>query len=377
MASTETLRSKERREERRRRRAGANGRTEEGAVTDGPKKKGKVREWTDALVFALVVMLIVRTLIFDLFRIPTPSMEKSLLVGDYLFVSKLHYGTRTPISLGIPFTQIYVKGVRFPHTRLPGFTHVKRGDAIVFNWPADDAHPPVDRKMHYIKRVVGLPGETLSIVNKVVHVNGQPAETPAGMQQRWIVEKKDQRYRIPEPRLRALGITDSYLTQDPNIILMTGTPEAMAEIAALPYIARVEPFVAPSPALYSDTLYPPSSGYTPDNYGPVYIPAEGQSVALSEENWPILRPVIERYEGRTARRMSDGGFEIGGEAVDSYAFTQDYFFVMGDNRDNSEDSRFWGFVPMSHVVGKAVLIYFSWDSEDGLPRFNRLFKMID
>ncbi|HEX7071025.1 MAG TPA: signal peptidase I, partial [Rhodothermales bacterium] len=136
-------------------------------------------------MFALVVMLVVRTLIFDLFRIPSPSMEKTLLVGDYLFVSKLHYGTRTPLSIGIPFTQIYLRGIDLPSTRLPGFSEVKRGDAIVFNWPADDAHPPIDRKTHYIKRVVGLPGETLSVRDKVVYIDDQPLEPKEGMQQRW------------------------------------------------------------------------------------------------------------------------------------------------------------------------------------------------
>ena len=322
-------------------------------------------------------MLIVRTLIFDLFRIPTPSMEKTLLVGDYLFVSKLHYGTRTPLSLGIPFTQIYLKGVRLPSTRFPGFTEIKRGDAVVFNWPADDAHPPIDRKMHYIKRVVGLPGETISIRNKQVFIDGEALEPTEGMQQRWVVYKKDQRYRIPEPRLEALGISDAALTQDPSVVVMTGTRSALAEIAALDYIDRVEPYITPSAALYDDEMYPKSQGFSPDNYGPVAIPAEGQSVTLTDQNWPVVAPVIERYEGRTTRRLPDGTFEIDGEITETFTFSQDYYFAMGDNRDNSLDSRFWGFVPMSHVVGKAVMIYFSWDAEDMLPRFGRIFNLID
>ncbi len=336
-----------------------------------------MREWTDALVFALVVMLVVRTLIFDLFRIPTPSMEKSLLVGDYLFVSKLHYGTRTPLSIGVPFTQIYLKGVRLPSTRLPGFSEVKRGDAIVFNWPADDAHPPIDRKMHYIKRVIGLPGETVAVQNKVVYIDGEPLDAPAGMQQRWVVFKKDQRYRIPEPMLDGLGVSDAYLTQDPKVVLMTATRAAISEVAALPYIDRVEPYISPSVALYDTAMYPPNRGYSPDNYGPVSIPAEGETVTLTRESWPVVAPVITKYEGHTARELPDGTFEIDGQPATEYTFTQDYFFVMGDNRDNSEDSRFWGFVPMSHVVGKAILIYFSWDAEDMLPRFGRLFKVIE
>lgn len=377
MASTDAIKADQRREARKRRRTGANGRGAEAAGGDERPKKGKVREWTDALVFALVVMLIVRTLIFDLFRIPTPSMEKSLLVGDYLFVSKLHYGTRTPLSIGIPFTQIYLKGIRLPSTRLPGFTEVKRDDAIVFNWPADDAHPPIDRKMHYIKRVVGLPGETISVQNKIVYVDGAPLEPPEGAQQRWVVYKKDQRYRIPEPMLDGLGVSDAYLTQDPRVVLMTATRSAINEVAALPYIDRVEAYISPSVALYDDDMFPPDRGYSPDNYGPVSIPAEGQTITLTDENWPVMSPVITRYEGHTARRLADGTFEVDGQPATSFTFSQDYFFVMGDNRDNSQDSRFWGFVPMSHVVGKAVLIYFSWDAEDMLPRFGRLFKLIE
>ena len=377
MADTELAKAKARREARRRRRSGSNGRSSEAESSGSGKQKGKVREWADALVFALVVMLIVRTLIFDLFRIPTPSMEKNLLVGDYLFVSKLHYGTRTPISLGVPFTQIFLKGVRLPHTRLPGFTDVDRGDAIVFNYPADSLHPPIDRKMHYIKRVMGLPGEEIAVRNKVVYIDGQPLPTLEGTQQEWLVHKKDQRYRISESRLRALGISDVYaVPQDPSVLLMTGTEEAMLEIAALPYIARVEPRVIATPAVYSSEMYPRGAGFTHHNYGPVHIPAEGETLTLTQENWPVLRPVLERYEGRTVRRLGDGTFEIDGEVVEDVTFSQNYFFVMGDNRDNSEDSRFWGFVPMSHVVGKAVLIYFSWDAEDGLPRFGRLFKPI-
>ena len=147
-----------------------------------PKKpKSKFREWTDALLFAVVVMLIVRTLFFDLFRIPTPSMENNLLIGDYLFVSKLHYGTRTPVTLGIPFTEIYLKGLELPWTRVPGFSEVQRSDAIVFNWPADEENKPIDRKMHYIKRVIGLPGETLDVRNKVVHINGEALPIQEGM----------------------------------------------------------------------------------------------------------------------------------------------------------------------------------------------------
>lgn len=337
------------------------------------RKKGPVREWADALIFALVVMLIVRTLIFDLFRIPTPSMEKTLLVGDYLFVSKLHYGTRTPLTIGVPFTQIYLKGVDLPSVRLPGFTDVERGDAIVFNYPPEEK--PIDRKMHYIKRVVGLPGETIQVQDKQVMVDGTELPLRETMQQVYVVHKKDRMYRLSEARLTELGVTEMIpMPDDPSALRIVATPGAAAEIASWPWIDRVEPYVAPENAGYGSLMYPGDRDYTPDNYGPLTIPKEGMAVDLTEESWQVYRPVIQRYEGHTARRLSDGRFEIDGEIRNTYTFEQDYFFVMGDNRDNSEDSRFWGFVPMDHVVGKALLVYFSWGA-DG-PRFSRFFSPI-
>lgn len=382
MASSEVLKAKERQDARRKRRAGRNGTAagDEAAVRDrrSRKQKGKVREWTDALVFALVVMLVVRTLIFDLFRIPTPSMEKNLLVGDYLFVSKLHYGTRTPMTIGIPFTQLFVKGIKLPNTRLPGFTEVRRGDAVVFNWPADDGDKPIDRKMHYIKRVVGLPGETLQIENKILTVDGEPIPLMQNMQQQWVVHLKDRMYRLSDARLKAMGVSEWGVNpQQPSILYMTATDEAIGEVSELPYISHVEPYIESGSVVFGSRMYPPTANYTPHNYGPVTIPAKGQSVQLTNENWPSLGPVIQKYENRTVRRMPDGRVEINGEVTDQYTFEQDYYFVMGDNRDDSEDSRFWGFVPMDHIVGKAIVIYFSWDKDEGLPRFSRLFKSID
>ncbi len=343
--------------------------------SDGKRPKGKVREWTDAIVFALVVMLIVRTLIFDLFRIPTPSMEKNLLIGDYLFVSKLHYGTRTPMTIGIPFTQIYIKGVRLPNTRLPGFSSVERGDAVVFNFPPEEK--PVDRKMHYIKRVVGMPGETIEVVDKVVHIDGEAIPLSEGMQQYWNVHKKDPRVHLSGSALRNLGVSDVQATSNGSIVRVLATSEAIAEIQTWPWVENVEAYVAPENVGYSALMFPPGRGYTPDSYGPIQIPKQGMSVPLTAQSWTVYGPVISRYEHRDVQVSSDGTITVDGAAADSYTFQQDYYFVMGDNRDNSEDSRFWGFVPMDHVVGKAILIYFSWDSEAMLPRFGRIFHPIN
>lgn len=377
--ASDILKSERKRRSGKKSRAGNGG---SGSAADKgrpPHHKSKLREWFDALVFAVVVMLIVRTLIFDLFRIPTPSMEKNLMVGDYLFVSKLHYGTRTPMTLGIPFTQVYLPGLRLPNMRFPGFTEVKRGDAIVFNWP-DDRENPIDRKTHYIKRVIGLPGETVQLIDKTVNIDGNPIELATGMQQWWNVYKTDPRVRLSQSALIELGIDPAFqvrYSQNALLVQVVATPESVEEIRRWPWVERVEPFVTGANSEFRERLYPPGSDYTTDNYGPVVIPGENLTFDLTEANWPYLEPVIRRYEGRSTGRGSSSEFLIDGVQAISFTFSQDYYFVMGDYRDNSEDSRFWGVVPMNHVVGKAVLIYFSWDADAHLPRFTRLFKAID
>ncbi len=363
-----------RKEERERKKSERKTKSGAGEPTAAPAK-GKIREWLDAMIFAVVVMVILRTLFFDLFRIPTPSMEKSLLVGDYLFVSKVHYGTRTPMTLGIPFTSIYLKGLTFPFGRIPGFSKVKRGDAIVFNWPKDDVDV-IERRMHYIKRVVGLPGETVSVVNKTVIVDGESQKMMDTMQQYWLVYKTDPRVQLNRSALEELGINDVIQGQDQSVVQLVATPQAAEVIATWPWVDRVEAAVAPLNSVYDQAMYPPGRGWTPDNFGELTIPKEGVTVELTPKSWEEYFVVITRYEGHTASVAADGGFIIDGQPATSYTFEQDYFFVMGDNRDNSEDSRFWGFVPMDHVVGKALMVYFSWDKDAMLPRFARLFSVI-
>lgn len=339
--------------------------------TDPPKSE--LRQWGESLVVAVIIVLIVRTLLFDLFRIPTPSMEENLLVGDYLVVSKLHYGPRMPMSLGIPLTSIHLPGVSFPYTRLPGFSEVKRGDPIVFNYPPDA--DPVDRKVHYVKRVIGMPGETLSVRDKLVHVNDDPLPLGAGMQQYWTVRKTDARYQIPRTRMEAMGISEVRRTRQAETVRILATPTGAQRVSQRSWVQSIEPYVTQNDE-YSDLMYPSGRGYSPDNYGPIHIPEKGKTVALTAENWDAYKPAIVQYEGHAARQMTDSTFAIDGERTTTYTFEKDYFFVMGDNRDNSQDSRFWGFVPMTHVVGKAVLTYFSWDHESWLPRFGRIMRPI-
>jgi len=344
------------------------------ADVDGPEAKSEARKWGEALVVAVVIVVIVRTLLFDLFRIPTPSMEKNLLVGDYLFVSKLHYGTRLPMSLGVPFTSIYVPGVRFPYTRLPGFSEVERGDPVVFNFPPKQG--PVDRKVHYVKRVIGMPGETLKVRDKVVYIDGEALPLGRHMQQYWTVQKSKPRYQIPRAQASNLGISQVKATSSATRVRILATPQAAKEVTQFSWVESVEPYVVED-GNYGDLMYPSGRGDTPDNYGPVDIPEAGETVTLTARNWPVYRPVIVRYEGHAAQQMTDSTFAIDGQRTRTYTFEQDYYFAMGDNRDNSEDSRFWGFVPMDHIVGKAILTYFSWDAARWMPRFGRILNPIE
>jgi len=267
-----------------------------------------------------------------------------------------------------------VPGITFPYERLPGFSRVQRGDAIVFNFPPDDA--PTDRKVHYIKRVIGMPGDTLAVRDKLVHIDGEPLPLGRGMMQTWTVTKSDPRYQIPRSRMDAIGIEQIQPTQSATTVRMLATPAAVRQVQEWSWVESVEPYVTTNDS-YNGLMYPADRDYTRDNYGPVHIPAEGETVRLTTRNWPVYKPVITQYEGKDARQMTDSTFAIEGERTTTYTFTQDYFFVMGDNRDNSEDSRFWGFVPMTHIVGKAVITYFSWDYQSWMPRFGRILDPIE
>ncbi|MES3631223.1 MAG: signal peptidase I [Longimonas sp.] len=346
---------------------------------DAPSQKSEFRQWVEAIVVAVVIVLIIRTFFFDLFRIPTPSMERNLLVGDYLFVSKLHYGTRLPMTpLAVPFgsafrDDLYLDAPQIPYTRLPGFSSIERGDAVVFNLPPDDG--PIDRKMHYIKRIIGMPGETLQITDKVVAVDGNRLPLGEGMQYFWTVRKSDARYQVSRSELEDLAISAWRENPDGEMARTLATARAALEVRDWSWVEDVEPLVLRN-TNYDSVLYPPNQGFTPDNYGPLTIPAAGKTVTLNDETWPVYEPVITRFEGRSARAMTDSTYAIDGEETTTYTFEQDYYFMLGDNRDDSEDSRFWGFVPEDHIVGKALFTYFSWDAEAFRPRFNRILRPI-
>jgi signal peptidase I len=369
-----------------------------GPVTSLPQdaKKSTLREWADAILFAVVAATLIRWLIMEAFTIPTPSMERSLLVGDFLFVSKLHYGARTPKTpLQIPLTHqkiwgteipSYLKWIQLPQYRLPGLSTVKRYDVVVFNIPPvelnESINYPVDLKTNYIKRCMGIPGDTLAVKNQQVYVNGTIAPNPPEMQFRYYVMTDQD---LHDRFFKKYKISD-YETTSNGYVVFT-TPVIAEELRKLEIIKDVKLSVQPEGEA-SKRIFPNSTGIFPDqemfkwnedNYGPLYIPAKGTTIQLTPENIATYGIIISLYEGLENVKIENGKITVNGVEITSHTFRQNYYFMMGDNRNNSLDSRFWGFVPEDHIVGKAFIIWLSINQKEDFPdkiRWNRFFNLI-
>jgi signal peptidase I len=383
-------------------------------------KKSAAREWVDAAVFAVVAATLIRTFIFEAYTIPTESMEKTLLINDFLFVNKLSYGPRlpqTPLSFpfvhntlpGMPTTASYLKWIQIPYTRLPGFTTVKRYDVVVFNFPAGDtiinlpnfgsARPyydvlrdeyhgnrdalkadypilvhPMDKTDNYIKRCVGVPGDNLEVRNSELYVNGQKAPVAPGQQTDYIVETSTP--FTPDFFQNKLGIDvdnpgDAVQVANNNTYVINMTQEQAAMVKKEPNVKNMTPYMIDSSTAvfpYDKKDFP----WSPDHYGPIHIPKAGETITLSPANIEIYRRLITVYEHNTLEEK-DGRYIINGKETNTYNIKLNYYWMMGDNRHRSQDSRFWGFVPETHIVGRASLIWFSWN---GGPRWDRFFKPI-
>jgi len=358
--------------------------TGENENEDSKKPKSAVREWADAILFAVIAATIIRWLLLEAFTIPTPSMEKSLLVGDFLFVSKISYGPRTPKTpLQVPLThQIiwgtkipsYLDWIQLPQFRLPGFSHVKNNDVVVFNWPADFKYP-VDLKTNYIKRCIGVAGDSLEVRQAQVYINGKAAENPEKLELRHYIRTDD---AINDRVFKKYDITNYSRTNDGYAILTT--EENAKELKKLPFIKDIQTIIAP-PDRPNPRVYPHSElfQWNEDNYGPIWIPYKGATIDLNEKTIALYKFVIEKYEGHDDVKLENGKLIVDGREISKYTFKQDYYFMMGDNRHNSEDSRFWGFVPADHIVGEAAFIWLSIDPKGKFfnkIRWSRLFNII-
>jgi signal peptidase I len=362
------------------------------------KPKSKLREWREAIVFAVVVATLIRWGTVEAFVIPTPSMENSLLVGDYLFVSKLHYGARTPRTpLQVPLThqkiwgteiQSYLTWIELPSWRLPGFSRVNREDAVVFNVPDltmnNGVERPIDLKTYYVKRCIGIPGDTVVIKDRKVIVNGNALSEPVNMKSSRMVTAHD---KINKRNFVKMGIDDDdyyFLGRQQDgkaVYKMFLTTRQAEQLDNASYIMSVSDDYTTQDGPEED-IFPSAmnSSWNGDNYGPLIIPSRGTTIPINRSTIGMYGKTISLYEHNTDVSIVDDRLIIEGVPVNEYTFKQDYYFMMGDNRNNSWDSRYWGFVPKDHIVGKPLFVWFSVDKYADILhkiRWNRIFTGID
>ncbi|MEO6168113.1 MAG: signal peptidase I [Chitinophagales bacterium] len=352
------------------------------------KKKSKTREWVDALIFAVIAATIIRTFVLEAYTIPTPSMEKSLMVGDFLFVSKMHFGARIPETpLSFPFAhhtmpliggKSYLEWIHIPYSRLPGFQSIKNNDIVVFNYPMEDFRP-VDKRENYIKRCIGIPGDTLEIRESDVYINGKKNTNWPGQQIDYLVTTDGT--GINEKVLEDLEIPEYSPTNNPGQFHFFLTEADSKELAKLKNVKSVEPLVW-SKGLVPEALFPGDTKHFPwniDNFGPIWIPKKGMTIDINKDNIAQYQRLITIYEGHKLDVTKDGKIIIDGKEAAQYTFKMNYYWMMGDNRHNSYDSRYWGFVPEDHIVGKAWFIWMSWNKGGSVfnkIRWSRLFHGI-
>ena len=350
-----------------------------------PKTKtSTLREWLNAIVFAVIVTSLVRWLVLEAFTIPSSSMEQTLLTGDFLLVSKLHYGARTPKTpLKIPLTHqtigstsipSYLDWIQLPQYRLPGLSRVKRGDQVVFNYPME-LDKPIDLRTYFIKRCVALPGDVLQLKDAQLYINEDPLLQYPGLQYQYYLKTT---VKLPKRFFSKYAIHEYRPTLEGYSIHTT--PATAAQLEQIQLIEEVRQIVGPV-GMVDPRIYPssPATPWNVDQFGPLTVPTKGATIPINEQTLAQYERVITCHEGHRDVKIDNNQLWIDGQQIATYTFQQDYYFMMGDNRHNSEDSRFWSFVPQDHIVGKAVFVVFSLDPHQrGLKkiRWRRLLRPI-
>jgi signal peptidase I len=389
------------------------------ATDPNNKKKSKTREWADAIIFAVIAATIIRVFFIEAYTIPTGSMERSLMIGDFLFVSKVNYGARIPMTpVAFPFAhhtmpitggKAYWEGVQWKYRRLPGLADIKRNDVVVFNFPEGDTvaleaqdqnyynlvrsmghaavnsqftvtSRPVDKRENYIKRCIGIGGDVITMRNGIVSVNGKPEKLVPTGQITYAVKMKssDVNFAVFTDLGFDINSDISSLGQE-NTYQFVGTEEMMAEVKKLDFVLSVQEDTAP-PEYADISVFPQDKNrnWNVDNLGPITVPKKGWTVKLDSVTMPMYERAIRIYEGNKLEKSADGWL-INGQKADTYTFKMDYYWMMGDNRHNSLDSRFFGFVPENHVVGKALFIWMSVRDQGSFfskIRWSRIFQGI-
>jgi signal peptidase I len=408
--------------------------------TPWKKREGKnhwLIEWLDALIFAVVAVTIINIFLFQNYKIPTGSMEKSLLVGDHLYVSKVAYGPRLPNTpLSIPFMQhtipgsdkkSYVEWIKWPYKRLAGLTKIKRDDPVVFNFPEGDTvcrdknlqtvsyyylvraeaerlkmldqytnQPlkteeeyyalgrkelwnkqdilvrPVDKRDNYIKRCVAIPGDTLQVIDGVIYINGKRQKEIPGLQYDFAVNTNGR--QLNDKKLQNLGINAEDIQYSSSFsVLQVPLTDAMAEeLSKNKLVTGLEPLIRQKD-YYDNKMFPNDTrfAWNLDQYGPIYMPKKGATINLTLDNLPLYKRIIDYYEDNDLE-IRDSTIYINGEAANRYTFKMDYYWMMGDNRHRSLDSRYWGYVPEDHIVGKPRIIWLSLNQDKRFPANIRL-----
>ncbi|GAB7257300.1 signal peptidase I [Polaribacter sp. OB-PA-B3] len=416
------------------------------------KPRSELGEWVSSITFAIIAATLVHTYFMQPFTIPTSSLEKSLLVGDYLFVSKFHYGARVPStviaapmvhdSLPLVGTASYLKKPQLPYTRLPGLQSIKNNDIVCFNWPTDSlatmwgdtsgkfTYKPVDKKTNYVKRAVGIAGDSLELRDGYVYINGKKNVLPyrAKIQFYYTYEAKNDidansfpKFLIKKEKTGVYRILSEYwnnskiqkaIKENGNLSKI-GADSLYTEVAGginpnfarrlkmesvankininltqdeVERLRKLPQTVAVTKINYDadNAIFPhvESNNWSQDNFGPIYIPKAGATVKLDAKSLPYYEQIIKNYENNDLTFAGDDIF-INGKKADTYTFKQDYYWLMGDNRHNSLDARYWGYVPFDHVLGKPVMIWWSWDANAASfgekiksIRWNRLFTTV-